>query len=139
MLRAICKAFALGTAGGAIYMLIELLWRGHTHPAMALIGAVAFVLIGRINETYRGETPLLAQMYVAAVLVTMLELFAGLILNVWLGLGIWDYSSLRGNVLGQICPQFMLAWFVLSLPAILLDDWLRWKLFGEEKPHYTII
>ena len=29
-------------------------------------------------------------------------------------------------------------WFLLSLPAILLDDWLRWRWYGEERPRYRL-
>lgn len=62
----------------------------------------------------------------------------GLILNVWLGLGMWDYSNMPGNILGQICPQFMVLWFFLSAIGIFLDDLIRWRIFGEEKPHYHL-
>lgn len=61
-------------------------------------------------------------MLVSAMLVTALELVAGLVLNVWLGLGIWDYSSMPGNLLGQICPQYSFAWFLLSWVAIRVED-----------------
>ena len=43
-----------------------------------------------------------------------------------------------GNFLGQICPQFTLAWLALSLVGIVLDDYLRYWLFREEKPHYHL-
>lgn len=82
--------------------------------------------------------PLVLQMASAAVGITTIELIAGLILNVSLGLNMWDYSSMPGNVLGQICPQFMVVWFFLSAVGIILDDVLRWKMFGEEKPHYHL-
>ena len=26
-----------------------------------------------------------------------------------------------------------------AMAAAVLDDWLRWRWFGEEKPHYTIL
>lgn len=106
---------------------------------MLLVGGLAFVLIGLINEVLDWDTPLVLQMAIAAVIVTGVELLAGLVLNVWLGLGIWDYTGLPGNVLGQICIPFAAAWFALSLPAIVLDDWLRWRLFDEDRPHYKWI
>lgn len=53
---------------------------------------------------------------------SQLELAAGLILNVWLGLGVWDYSRLPGNILGQICPQYTLAWAALMVVAIKLEN-----------------
>ena len=32
----------------------------------------------------------------------------------------WDYSGLRGNVRGRICPQFSLVWGILSAAAVRL-------------------
>lgn len=107
--------------------------------SMFIVGGICFVLIGLINEYLSFDTPLWKQQLIAAVIVTLIEFFSGLILNVWLHMNIWDYSSLPFNLLGQICLEYSLMWILLSLPAILLDDWLRWWLFGEEKPHYKIV
>ena len=38
--------------------------------------------------------------------------------------------------MGQICPQFTLLWVVIVVVAIVLDDVIRWRFFGEEKPRY---
>ena len=65
-------------------------------------------------------------------------LVAGLILNVWLGLGIWDYNSLPFNLAGQICLGYSCLWYLLSIPAIVLDDWLRHRFFQEERPRYNL-
>lgn len=54
----------------------------------------------------------------------------------WLGLGIWDYSNMPFNILGQICLPFSLLWVVLSACAIVIDDYERYWFFGEEKPYY---
>ena len=132
------KALALMGIGGAIYAVIELIWRGHTHWTMALLGGLLFVLIGAINESIPGCIPLWRQGVIGALIVTWDELIAGLVLNVWLRLGIWDYSNLPGNFMGQICPQFTAAWVLLSIVAVVLDDWLRYWLFGEDRPHYKI-
>lgn len=40
---------------------------------------------------------------------------------------------------GIICPQFSAAWVGLSMLAILLDDWLRYWLWGEERPKYKLL
>ena len=53
-----------------------------------------------------------------------------------LGLNIWDYSNMPLNLWGQICLPFSCLWFFLSAVAIILDDELRYNIFGEEKPHY---
>ena len=70
---------------------------------------------------------------------TAAELVAGLILNVWLGLGIWDYSGLWGNLWGQICPRFALLWCVLAVPAIVIFDWWSYLFGCGERPRYRLI
>lgn len=139
ILRRINKAAILFLIGAAAYALIEVAFRGYTHWTMAVLGGILFLLLGGLNEWIPWELPLVLQCVIGAVIVTVAEFLAGLILNVWLGLGIWDYSDVPGNILGQICPQFIFAWLGLSLVAIILDDWLRYWLFGEARPHYTII
>ena len=139
ILRRVNKAVILFLIGAAAYALIEVAFRGYTHWTMAVLGGILFLMLGGLNEWIPWEMPLVLQCIIGAVMVTVAEFLAGLILNMWLGLGIWDYSDVPGNILGQICPQFSLAWLGLSLVAIILDDWLRYWLFGEARPHYTII
>jgi len=138
-LRQLSKNAFLFAIGGLVYYLIEILWRGYSHISMFVIGSICFVLIGLINEYLSFDTPLWKQQLIAAAIVTGIELIAGLILNVWLQLGIWDYSNLPFNLFGQVCLQYSILWFLLSLPAIILDDWLRRWLFDEEKPHYKFM
>ena len=71
--------------------------------------------------------------------MTAVEFVAGLVLNLWLGLDIWDYSHLPFNLMGQICPQFAALWWGLCMMFIPIFDWLRWAVEGGERPHYTII
>lgn len=138
MFRIVNKTAILFFVGAAVYVFVEILFRGYTHWTMAILGGALFLLIGGLNEFVPWEMPLATQCVIGAGIVTVAEFIAGIILNVWLGLGIWDYSDMRWNILGQICPQFSFAWLGLSLVAIVLDDWLRYWLFCEEKPHYTI-
>lgn len=132
------KALVLFLIGAGAYAAIEILWRGYTHWTMAVLGGLLFLLLGGINNWLPWDMSLVLQVAIGTVMVTAVEFAAGLILNVWLDLGIWDYSELPGNVLGQICPQFTAAWAGLSLVAILLDDYLRYWLWGEEKPQYKL-
>lgn len=124
--------------GGLIYYGIEVAWRGYSHWTMALVGGVCFILVGGINEFFPWTMPLALQGLIGSAIVTAVELIAGLVLNVWLGLGIWDYSNLPLNFMGQICLPFSLLWILLSVVAVVLDDWLRYWLFGEERPHYVL-
>lgn len=122
--------------GGLTYIAIELLWRGYSHWTMFFVGGLCFILIGAINEVYTYEMPLVQQMGISAVLVTMVELLAGLIINC--NYNIWDYRNMPFNIIGQICLPYTALWFFLSLLAIIIDDYIRYWLFGEEKPHYKI-
>lgn len=119
--------------------MMEILWRGYSHWAMFFVGGFAFLCVGAINEIISWDVPLIVQMILGGQIITMIEFVAGCVLNLWLKWNVWDYSNLPFNVLGQICLPFTLLWCLISLIAILLDDWLRWKLFGEEKPHYKIV
>ena len=109
---------------GLTYGLIEILWRGYTHPSMVIVGGICGLLIGLLNERNK-KMNLLLQMVEGMVIVTVLEFVSGIILNLCLGLNVWDYSNMRFNLLGQVCPQFCIAWFFLSYFVIRIDDLLR--------------
>lgn len=132
------KIFILFLIGGFIYVAIELGFRGHSHWTMFLLGGLCFILIGGLNNYIPWEMSIIKQGVIGALIVTSLEFIFGLILNLYLNLGIWDYSNMPFNILGQICLPFSIAWFFLSLAAIFVDDWLRYVLFKEEKPHYHL-
>ena len=132
------KVVLLFVFGGLMYMGVEILFRGYTHFSMFFVGGLCFVLVGGINEKLPWNMAFVSQMMIASLLVTAVEFFAGVILNLLLGLGVWDYSSLPYNLLGQISLIFSVGWFFLSAIGILLDDWLRYFIYGEERPHYKI-
>lgn len=133
------KLFILLLVGGTVYGGVEILYRGNTHPSMFIVGGLCFVLIGLINEIFTYDMPLLLQMLVSSLIITVIEFVSGVIVNLWLSLDVWDYSAIPFNVLGQICLRFSVYWFFLSIVGILLDDFLRWKMFNEEKPKYKLI
>ena len=132
------KYLILLVVGGAAYYGIEIVARGFSHWTMFFVGGICFVLVGIINEA-TPKIPLLQQMILSAAIITAIEFVSGCILNIWLGLNIWDYSDEVGNVLGQICPSHTLYWFLLSLVGIVLDDYIRHYFFGEEKPSYRFV
>ena len=132
------KYLFLGFIGGFTYYNIELMYRGYSHISMFLLASFLFILIGLINEFLSWDTPLFIQSIIGAIIVTVFEFITGCIVNLWLGLNIWDYSNEPLNVMGQICLPFTLIWIVLSCIAIILDDYLRYYIFNEEKPHYKV-
>lgn len=78
-------------------------------------------------------------MLIGCVIITALEFAAGCIVNLWLGLDVWDYSQKPLNLLGQISLGSSAAWYFLSAVGIILDDCLRFRFFGEAEPWYRII
>ena len=137
VLKLIGKFLALFLIGGAVYFGIECLWRGWSHWTMFILGGLCFVIIGGLNEFYGWEIPFWKQCLIGAAVITALEFTVGMIVNKWLGWAIWDYSNLPLNICGQICLPFSLIWILLSGVAIIVDDYLRYWLFGEEKPRYN--
>lgn len=135
----VVRPLTLFGVGGAVYIIMELLWRGYSHWTMFIVGGLCFVLIGLINEYYNYDMPLVKQMLIGACIVTAVEFASGCVVNLWLGWNVWDYSDMLFNILGQICLPYTALWFLLSGVAIILDDYLRYWWFGEEYPHYRII
>jgi uncharacterized membrane protein len=138
-MRKIIKALFLCFIGGLIYYSVEILWRGYSHWSMAILGGICFLIIGQLNEAYRWDMALISQMFISALVITLLELITGLIVNKWLQWGVWDYSQVPYNFMGQICLLYTNLWFFLSLAGIILDDYIRYRLLGEEKPHYKLL
>lgn len=125
--------------GGGIYIMMEVLYRGWSHWSMFFLGGACFLCLGRINRILPKTAPLLLQMLIGAILITVLELAAGLVVNIGLGWNIWDYSQKPFNFLGQVCLTTSIGWYFLSAAGIVFDDYLRYWLFGREKPQYKLI
>lgn len=133
----------LWTWGGTVYFLLEVAWKTLTgRPeaiswTMLVLAVLLCVPVERCGEELPWACPLWLQALCCAALVTAVELAAGLVLNVWLRLGVWDYSHLPGNLWGQVCPQFSLLWWGLCLLFIPVFDWLRYAVAGGDRPTYT--
>lgn len=138
IMKLLFKYATLMMIGGCSYMLIECCWRFRTHWSMGILGGLCFVEIGLINELYSWKTPLIIQSIMSALLVTANEFIAGLIVNIALGWNVWDYSNIPLNLMGQICLPFTILWIFVSCVAIMLDDYLRFRLFGEKYPVYVL-
>lgn len=139
IIKLIIKYVVLFVMGGLVYMGLEILWRGYTHWTMGVLGGICFICLGLINEILSWETPLTLQMLIGSIIITILEFITGCIVNLQLGWNVWDYSKLPYNLLGQISLFSSIGWIGLSLVGILLDDFIRWKWFGEDKPRYKLI
>lgn len=133
------KYLFLFVTGGLLYNILELVFRGWTHWTMFFLGGICFICLGLINEALTWSMLLWWQIIIGACIITILEFLTGCVVNLWLGWGVWDYSQIPGNLLGQICPQFFVLWLPVGLAGIVLDDWLRYWVFDEDRPHYRIL
>lgn len=115
---------------GFLYICLELLYRGRTHISMFFVGGLCGILIGLINDN-TPDISLFYQCILGTIIVTLIEFISGCYLNIYLGLGVWDYSYVPFNLLGQVCLPFSIIWMFLSIPVIYLDDYLKNKLLNE--------
>lgn len=130
---------------GTLYFFIEVVWKTiHGRPemiswTMLLLAIVLAVPLERFGAELPWDMPLVAQSAVCGVAITAVEFVAGLIINVWLGMDVWDYSNIVGNLMGQVCLPFTLLWIFLSAVGIVMLDWMRYAVEGGIRPHYTIL
>ncbi len=57
--------------------------------------------------------------------MTVIELIAGLIFIKGFKTALWDYSKMKGNIMGIICPQYSLIWLGASALYILAHSLFR--------------
>ncbi len=112
--------------GGGVYAALEVLWRGYTHPSMAVVGGLALCIVYYVDELQIG---MLYKMLLCGFGITLLEGVCGFFLNLVWKWNVWDYSHLWGNLLGQVCIWFSLLWVVLSLPGLYLCRFLKRHIF----------
>jgi len=111
------KTFLLGAAA---YPALELLWRGRTHPSMALAGGASMLLIRRVGRLRCG---LLPRSLLAGAGITAIEYSIGRICNKTHR--IWDYRRQPLNLHGQICLPYSLMWCGLSAAVMAVSDALN--------------
>lgn len=135
----------LWTWGGTVYFILEVIYKSLTgNPeaiswTMLIVAVILSIPLERCGAELPWGMPLPLQAGLCSIIVVLTEFISGCIINIWLGMNVWDYSSLPGNVLGQICPQFAGLWFVLCLVFIPIFDWLRYFVTGGDKPTYRFI
>lgn len=68
------------------------------------------------NKTVSGPSVFdLIPIGIIFVCLIALEFLAGLIFVKGFKVRLWDYTNLRGNILGIICPQFSLIWLIVDV------------------------
>ena len=108
------RPFLTFIIGGIGYCLLEVLWRGYTHPSMAAVGGICFMGICRINAHLKKKS-VFKRAFLCSLLITGVELISGIILNIVFKMNVWDYSTLPLNLFGQICLYYWILWFLLCV------------------------
>ncbi|MBU0926716.1 MAG: putative ABC transporter permease [Spirochaetes bacterium] len=153
----LAKDFAIFCIMGGVFMIMEVLFRvldypvpsglidmsvmspyalvGYTSFWMFLVGGLSGFLIGQLNFCPAvSSVPYRLQVLLGGLIIVVLELVSGLILNVWLGFHLWDYSGFAFNFMGQICLAASALWVALTPLAMWLDDVLRYYMGDQPKP-----
>lgn len=151
MKKAIKRAIPVLAIMGCIYLNLELIMRaigfelngclpikpislcGWTSLWMFPIGGLCGLFVGVLNERGR-KLKLIIQALIGTLGIYSIELISGLICNVWLGFGIWDYSHLPLNIMGQVTLLYFPVWFLLTPLAMWVDDIARHIIYDKEKP-----
>jgi uncharacterized membrane protein len=136
------RNFCLILTVGVIYLMLEVFFRAFIGKSLSLkgwsslwmipIGGISIYLVGLLNERY--NIPIKLQSFIGAFLITVVELGTGYILNIKLKFGLWNYSDMPLNYLGQICLIFSFIWYFIMPIGIWLDDVLRYYIFDDFKP-----
>ncbi len=100
------RPFLLGAVG---YPALEVLWRGRTHPSMALAGGLGAAMIHRIHQT---DLPALGKSLLCGAGITAIEAACGLLWN--RQYQVWDYRRMPLNWRGQVCVPYTALWCLLS-------------------------
>ena len=135
-LNKVLKILAIWFLMGMVYFVIEGIWRipkgGYANISMLAVGGLCGLLIGSINQIPKFyNMSVWRQSIIGTAVVLIIEYISGYILNIKMGLDIWDYSDMVLNVNGQICLEFALIWFLLMPAAVWLEDFIRFKFWGE--------
>lgn len=124
---------------GSLYCGLEILWRGYSHWTMGVLAAAVSIPLDIANDTViPWKTPLWLQAIIGGTIITAAEFVTGCIVNLWLGWGVWDYSRIPFNLLGQVCLRYWVVWVALSLPAIVMFDFMAHWAGRGPCPHYKL-
>ena len=106
--------------GAGAYGLIEVLYKGDTHPTMLVAGGICFLAMERIAQRLP-QIPFLGKCLMSGAAVTGVEFAFGCVFNLGLKMNVWDYSHLPFNIAGQVCLWFTILWSALAAVGLPLS------------------
>lgn len=112
--------------GGGLYCFLEVCFRGFTHPTMAAVGGFCVTAIYLLDML---PISIVKKMLLCGLVITAVEGVSGAVLNLALGMNVWDYSGYALNLGGQVCLLYFIFWVFLSYPALLFCRMFRRWIF----------
>jgi uncharacterized membrane protein len=107
---------------GAIYWIIEILWKQHSHWSMFVVAGISAILGDLLNEI-TPDMKVIVQSFLITILILLQEYLVGIMFNY--DYSIWDYRGMPFNYEGHITLSFAILWFVFISPFIIWwgDKW----------------
>lgn len=139
-LKRINQLVAIFLFSGAVYVMIELLYRGFSDWSMFVLAGFLGIVISLVNNNIimSYDSEFCVQVLFCTLCCIAGEYLVGITLNS--DFHIWDYRNLPftfGD--GQLNLFFCGAWMLICTISIPLLDYIEWRFFGEEKPYYKIL
>ena len=83
----------MGTLGGTLYYMAEILFRGYSHWSMFLLGGFCFLFFAQQGLWTKWKEPLWKQVLWCTAFVTAAEFITGMIVNKIMHWNVWDYTD----------------------------------------------
>lgn len=136
ILKKVFEDVILWLTGGLLYFYLEIAYRSYSHYSMIICGGLCFLVVGTAGDyILKNKKPLITSiiliMFFGTLIITTLEFITGIIVNIKFDMGVWDYSSLKFNVYGQICLGYTLLWALLSLLCVYFIDIIKKYIFEK--------
>ncbi len=128
---------------GFLYFVIEIIYRGYSHVSMFLLaGLLGVFFIDTPNNIFGFQLDYLLQVFISTFFCVLGEGITGYMVNVKMGLNVWDYSRLYGSFFyGQCNIFFVIIWMLLiafvGIPFC--DAYNYYVCKDEEIPYYQIL
>lgn len=107
---------------------------GWTSLWMLPVYGAAGLALGLLNEVEEiRRWPMVMQCLLGLALSWAIELGSGCILNIQLGLAVWDYSQRLIHIEGQICLITGIQFFLVAPFVFWADDLVRYLVYRERK------
>ena len=138
MMKRLVSYIMMLTWAGYTYVILELIARQKSDITMLFCASVCTIPMIFLNNIFSYDLDFTIQVLICAAFCTLNELVWGLIFNS--DHHIWDYSDMMFNYEGQICLSFFFVWIIISIPIIIITDWMEYNIFelSSDPPYYKV-